>query len=303
MKFGKLLRDHQVDEVPNEFKTTFLCYKDLKKDLKGICGAEASDHNDCDNHEPEEPDLPTIPHDVLEQEIADREPGNGEDGDCSDAQATVSGRGKRRRLGLTPQERNFVSKLNAEIVKFNDFFMKKEEELVIRVYALQDKLESRTDGNASGVIQNALDLHGEMVLLLHWCELNYTAVVKILKKHDKKTSLLLRSSFLANVVQQPFYSTMILKDLLKQVESILEESIAVIMQMSNQANGPATKTAEGEQPDNAVDAPSASASASTPDPNHDAYTPTHLLKQVKAAMGIWQALQKSKTPAISSESL
>lgn len=48
----------------------------------------------------------------------------------------------------------------------------------------------------------ALPLAGEMVLLLHWSLLNYAAVVKILKKHDKRTGLLLRAPYLANVLQQ-----------------------------------------------------------------------------------------------------
>ena len=49
-----------------------------------------------------------------------------------------------------------------------------------------------------------------MVLLLHWSLLNYAAVVKILKKHDKRTGLLLRAPYLANVLQQPFSSTRIM---------------------------------------------------------------------------------------------
>ena len=43
---------------------------------------------------------------------------------------------------------------------------------------------------------------GEMVLLLHWSLLTYAAVVKILKKHDKRSGLLLRAPYLANVLQQ-----------------------------------------------------------------------------------------------------
>jgi SPX domain protein involved in polyphosphate accumulation len=41
-----------------------------------------------------------------------------------------------------------------------------------------------------------------MVLLLHWSLLNYAAVVKILKKHDKRTGCLLRAPYLANVLRQ-----------------------------------------------------------------------------------------------------
>ena len=41
-----------------------------------------------------------------------------------------------------------------------------------------------------------------MVLLLHWSMLNYTAVQKILKKHDKQSGVVLRAPFLASVLQQ-----------------------------------------------------------------------------------------------------
>lgn len=60
-----------------------------------------------------------------------------------------------------------------------------------------------------------------MVLLLHWSLLNYNAVVKILKKHDKRTGLLLRAPFLANVLQQPFYSTANIDRLVKKAEEMV----------------------------------------------------------------------------------
>ena len=45
-------------------------------------------------------------------------------------------------------------------------------------------------------------LTGELVLTLHWSLINYSAIVKILKKHDKRTGVLLRAPYLANVLQQ-----------------------------------------------------------------------------------------------------
>lgn len=43
---------------------------------------------------------------------------------------------------------------------------------------------------------------GEMVLLLHWSFLNYAAVTKILKKHDKRTGRQLKDQYLAHALQQ-----------------------------------------------------------------------------------------------------
>ncbi|KAG2440853.1 hypothetical protein HXX76_003707 [Chlamydomonas incerta] len=66
-----------------------------------------------------------------------------------------------------------------------------------------------------------VQFHGEMVLLLHWSLLNYAAVVKILKKHDKRTGVLLRAPYLANVLQQPFSSTAIMSKLAKRAEELV----------------------------------------------------------------------------------
>lgn len=46
----------------------------------------------------------------------------------------------------------------------------------------------------------------------------FAALVKILKKHDKRSSLSLRSPFLVSVLQQPFYSTEVLSQLIGKVE-------------------------------------------------------------------------------------
>lgn len=47
-----------------------------------------------------------------------------------------------------------------------------------------------------------VDFHGELVLLLHWSLVNYAAVAKILKKHDKLTGSRLRAPVLASVLHQ-----------------------------------------------------------------------------------------------------
>ena len=52
-----------------------------------------------------------------------------------------------------------------------------------------------------------VDFHGEMLLLVHWSILAYTGMVKILKKHHKRTGLLVRAPHLDNLAAQPFCST------------------------------------------------------------------------------------------------
>lgn len=46
-----------------------------------------------------------------------------------------------------------------------------------------------------------------MLLLVHWSILAYTGLVKILKKHHKRTGLLVRAPHLDNLAGQPFCST------------------------------------------------------------------------------------------------
>jgi len=46
-------------------------------------------------------------------------------------------------------------------------------------------------------------------------------LVKIIKKHDKKTGALLRSPFIQDVVKQPFYEIDVINKLVKECEVIL----------------------------------------------------------------------------------
>lgn len=52
-----------------------------------------------------------------------------------------------------------------------------------------------------------LDLHGEILLVLHWSMLAYTAFCKILKKYHKRTGRLLHAPDMQDVMQYPFCST------------------------------------------------------------------------------------------------
>jgi len=53
----------------------------------------------------------------------------------------------------------------------------------------------------------AVDLHGELLMLTHWSMLAYTGLVKILKKHAKRTgSRLAVGAGLERLLDQPFCS-------------------------------------------------------------------------------------------------
>ena len=146
---------------------------------------------------------------------------------------------------LTAEQRVFVKTLNDEMKKFNAFFMNAEEDLVMRERVLATRFHKLVDKktgklsaaknrdakvDAKDVSVSAAcelretrrafaDFHGELVLMEHWTSLNYTALVKILKKHDKRSSLRLRSPVLVSALQQPFYSTEVLTELIKKTEA------------------------------------------------------------------------------------
>uniref|UniRef100_A0A7R9YT16 SPX domain-containing protein n=1 Tax=Chlamydomonas euryale TaxID=1486919 RepID=A0A7R9YT16_9CHLO len=191
MKFCKVLEDQDRD-LP-ELQHLFLRYKALKKKINAI-GAAASDA--AANH------------------------GIAADGGDVGPSSVASS-------GLSTEETEFVATLNEDLERFNSFFMEKEEEEVIKIQALADRLESATSTEElSDVTQGLINLHGELVLVLHWSLINYSAIVKILKKHDKRTGVFLRAPYLANVLQQPFASTNMMSRLVKRAEQLVSNAIA-----------------------------------------------------------------------------
>ncbi|KAK3130774.1 hypothetical protein QOZ80_6BG0497920 [Eleusine coracana subsp. coracana] len=194
MKFGKSLSGQIVETLP-EWRDKFLSYKDLKKRLK-LIGAGGGGGEDGAERQPKR---------------ARREGSAGE----PDAAA------------MTPEEAEFMQLLEAELDKFNSFFVEKEEEYIIRQKELQDRV-AQAAGRESNeellrVRKEIVDFHGEMVLLENYSALNYTGLVKILKKYDKRTGALIRLPFIQKVLQQPFFTTDLLYKLVKQCEAMLEQ--------------------------------------------------------------------------------
>ncbi|OVA13417.1 SPX [Macleaya cordata] len=134
-------------------------------------------------------------------------------------------------------EAEFVYLLNAEIEKFNSFFMEQEEDFIIRHEELQQRIQrviAILGPNGShpseihykeemGRIRNDIvNFHGEMVLLENYSSINYTGLAKILKKYDKRTGGLLRLPFIQKVLQQPFFTTDLVSKLVKECENTIE---------------------------------------------------------------------------------
>ena len=104
MKFGKEFRTHLEETLP-EWRDKFLCYKLLKKLLKG---------------------LPATAVDSLPRHL-EFQPA------CAHPDAADGGGGFHPLAGL---QYWFVAILNEELYKLNDFYMDKEEDFVIRFQVL-----------------------------------------------------------------------------------------------------------------------------------------------------------------------
>ncbi|XP_021860172.2 SPX domain-containing protein 2 [Spinacia oleracea] len=195
MKFGKSL-SNQIEETLPEWRDKFLSYKDLKKRLKLIVPKNNNSNNNVNG---------------------------GGDESCNDRPI------KRQRIdgeeAMTKEEVDFLRLLEDELEKFNTFFVEKEEEYIITLKELQDRVARAKVFNYEEMLKirkEIVDFHGEMVLLENYSALNYTGLVKILKKYDKRTGALIRLPFIQRVLQQPFFTTDLLYKLVKECERMLD---------------------------------------------------------------------------------
>ncbi|KAL6650113.1 hypothetical protein ACP70R_014337 [Stipagrostis hirtigluma subsp. patula] len=125
---------------------------------------------------------------------------------------------------------DFLALLNAEVDKFNTFFLEQEEEFIIRQRELQERIERAAEAKPAPAAEaeiarirrEVVDFHGEMVLLLNYSSINYTGLAKILKKYDKRTGGVLRLPVIARVLQQPFFTTELISKLVKDCEAMME---------------------------------------------------------------------------------
>ncbi|CAL0299033.1 unnamed protein product [Lupinus luteus] len=131
----------------------------------------------------------------------------------------------------------FLRILNQELEKFNDFYVDKEEDFVIRFQELKERIERLKEKRSHGemctcdcefseemmdIRKDLVTIHGEMVLLKNYSSLNFAGLIKILKKYDKRTGELLRLPFTQLVLRQPCFTTEPLTRLVHECEENLE---------------------------------------------------------------------------------
>ncbi|KAK9807254.1 hypothetical protein WJX73_003372 [Symbiochloris irregularis] len=126
--------------------------------------------------------------------------------------------------GMTAEERSFVQTLNADVLHFNDLFIEKEEESVIKLGDLEEQAGAASNSEEiAKALTHAVDLHGQLLLLVHWSILAYTGLVKILKKHHKRTGFPIRAPHLENLLSQPFCSVELLTQLVRKAEDTSQQ--------------------------------------------------------------------------------
>jgi hypothetical protein len=186
--------------------------------------------------------------------------------------------------------------------------MDAEEDLVMKESRVGDLYRAvvteegaRADGftvDAHRRARKALaDLHGELVLTEHWVSLNYTALAKILKKHDKiSPELSIRSPFLVSVLTQPFYSTEVLSELIARTERRFRNLSGMLTPEEEKTERAPTKTTlktlgRGE---NAETSGASGASLSNSDDSDSAgehEVPSSAVKRARAAISCWDGLK------------
>ncbi|KAI3919739.1 hypothetical protein MKX01_000180 [Papaver californicum] len=198
MKFGKSLTN-QIEETLPEWGDKFLSYKELKKRLK-----------------------------LIDPKVGERSSNKRLRAIDDDEEFSIVNEDELK--GMTREEIDFIRLLEAELEKFNWFFVDKEEEYIIRLKELQDRVAKAKESSHEDLImarKEIVDFHGEMVLLENYSALNYTGLVKILKKYDKRTGAVIRLPFIQRILQQPFVTTDLLNKLVKECEMMLDDLFCI----------------------------------------------------------------------------
>ncbi|TYH16663.1 hypothetical protein ES288_A05G133800v1 [Gossypium darwinii] len=122
--------------------------------------------------------------------------------------------GKKRSRSWPTEDMGFALLLARELDKINTFYIDKEEDYIIGFKELEIRAES-VNGNEEmlELQKEILGFHSEMVMLLHYSVINFAAA-------GAYTSVY--SFYMPRVLQQPFFSTDLLYNLIKGCEEILD---------------------------------------------------------------------------------
>mmetsp|Transcript_22770 Transcript_22770/g.58608 ORF Transcript_22770/g.58608 Transcript_22770/m.58608 type:complete len:219 (+) Transcript_22770:112-768(+) len=162
------------------------------------------------------------------------------------------------RMGAEPDEGDdplarFTEQLDVEVEKINDFYMDRIEEGVIILHAMTQQVDglvasSSADVTQIAAIQRALvSYHFNLLMLQNYVALNFTGVVKILKKLDKKFGTAHRKAYLESIVALPFYNCAALGQVVEDTEALFAKLDAAMAEASARLKVPCGQPASAAE--------------------------------------------------------
>lgn len=235
MKFATVLRDSAA--VLPGTEDLFKKYKQLKKSLKRMPhGPHGNESIDRSNHPSAVEDSPSSSSGAAELHAPKRtkheekDKGMQKDQEAqlgeihfqeqADADQADQGLNDSSVRYLDPAlEAEFLKAITADVMELNERYIEKEEDCVIKYEQLEEQAKA-ADGEAAKTEAHRafVDFHGDLLMLLHWSILAYTSLVKILKKHRKRTGAPLHAPHLENLLAQPFCSVEVTCDMIRNAE-------------------------------------------------------------------------------------
>jgi EXS family/SPX domain len=133
------------------------------------------------------------------------------------------------------EENLFFALLTSEIAKINEFYIKQERHFwrttnaIVKQYNyLEDQVTpiDRLAARRSQLRRACRQLYRGLELLKNFRVLNYTGIVKIMKKHDKVAMFRASPEVLMVALSQPFFSSPLVAHLLAKVEEVFVAAFA-----------------------------------------------------------------------------
>merc|ERR1719421_992052 len=131
-------------------------------------------------------------------------------------------------MSLEAASSTFTALLDFEVDKVNNFYSDRIEEGVIIVHALRQHIQ-QVDQELEGCARleqrtacqkSLVSVHFNLLMLQNYVALNFTGLVKILKKFDKRFTAHLRADYIAAIVELPFYRCAALGQLVEETEKL-----------------------------------------------------------------------------------
>lgn len=232
MKFASVLREG-LDILPDT-EDLFKKYKHLKKSLKRFSDATQGSGAGPRGSGVDVATPSTSPNNagklqysqILDDEEGQME-GKRKQHPAADGEEEEKGAKKTRaaeddaNAAMENMEARFIAAITSDVMDLNEKYIEKEEDFIIAWGNIEEKMSAcSTKEDKIALYSDLVDFHGNLVMLLHWSMLAYTGLVKILKKHYKRTGLTVNAPHLKDLLRQPFCSVGMACNILSKAEEV-----------------------------------------------------------------------------------